>query len=137
MRVDKSMKRLQVQPIILTLSAFAISGCAATTETSIPRAPTISSPAAPTSQSTAGLESVLGLNVSQLKRKFGTPRLDVREANGRKLQFDGKACILDVYLYAPDGSPVTDKSEVTTHIDARRSDGAEVDRASCVRALSR
>ena len=133
------MSKLKAQPFILALSAFVISGCAATetATTSAPRAPTISSPATPAPQSTAGLESVLGLNVSQLQRKFGAPRLDVREANGRKLQFNGKACIMDVYLYAPDGSPANDKSEVATHIDARRSDGAEVDRASCVNALSR
>lgn len=133
----KSMKKLKAQPVILALSAFTISGCAATTETAAPRAPTINSPAAPAPQSTAGLESVLGLNIAQLKRKFGTPRLDVREANGRKLQFDGKACIMDVYLYTPDGQSSNERNEVATHIDARRSDGAEVDRASCVNALSR
>lgn len=136
------MKKLQIQPVILVMSAFAISGCAATTETiapSAPSAPTITPPAAPApaAQSNVGLESVLGLNASQLKRKFGNPRLDVREANGRKLQFNGKACIMDVYLYAPDGRPANEKSEVAAHIDARRTDGAEVDRASCVRALSR
>lgn len=133
------MSKLKAQPFILTLSVFAISGCAATQTTAVsaPSVPSISSPATSAPQSRAGLESVLGLNVSQLRRKFGAPRLDVREANGRKLQFDGKACIMDVYLYAPNGSPANDKSEVATHIDARRSDGAEVDRASCVNALSR
>lgn len=133
------MKQSKIQPFILIISAFAISGCAATTENIAPSAPAITPPSAPApaAQSNVGLESVLGLNASQLKRKFGNPRLDVREANGRKLQFDGKACIMDVYLYAPDGSLANEKSEVAAHIDARRSDGAEVDRASCVRALSR
>jgi hypothetical protein len=57
----------------------------------------------------------------------------VVEVYGRKLQFVGKPCILDAYLY-PDG---TSGAEIVTHIDARRSDGAEVDRAACVNALMR
>jgi hypothetical protein len=64
---------------------------------------------------------------------FGEPRLDVVEVNGRKLQFSGKPCVLDAYLYA-DGK---NGQEIVTHIDARRSDGAEVDRVACVNALSR
>ncbi len=133
------MRKLKVQPFILAFTAFIVTGCATTqtTGTSAPRARAIGSPAAPAPQSMAGLKSVMGLNVAQLQHKFGIPRLDIREANGRKLQFDGKACILDVYLYAPDGRPANDKSEVVTHIDARRSDGAEVDRVACVNALSR
>lgn len=116
--------------MILGLVTAIMSGCAVPA----PTTPTLSQ--APVSASaerisTAGLESVLGLTEPQLVRKFGTARLDVREANGRKLQFSGNACIMDVYLYAEDSG-----SEVATHIDARRSDGAEVDRASCVRALS-
>ena len=75
----------------------------------------------------------MGKDIGTLKRLFGEPRLDVVEINGRKLQFVGKACILDTYLY-PDGKGGT---EIVTHVDARRSDGAEVDRASCVDALGR
>jgi hypothetical protein len=80
-----------------------------------------------------GLGDVLGKNANELKRMFGEPRIDVVEVNGRKLQFTGKACILDAYLY-PDGKG---GAEVVTHVDARRSDGAEVDRAACVNALMR
>jgi hypothetical protein len=80
-----------------------------------------------------GLGGVLGKNVADLKRMFGEPRLDVVEVYGRKLQFSGKPCILDAYLY-PDGK---NGAEVVTHVDARRSDGAEVDRAACVNALMR
>jgi hypothetical protein len=71
--------------------------------------------------------------VGDLKRMFGEPRIDVIEVSGRKLQFSGKACILDAYLY-PEGKG---GAEVVTHVDARRSDGAEVDRAACVDALTR
>ena len=75
----------------------------------------------------------MGKDVATLKRLFGEPRLDVVEVHGRKLQFVGKACVLDVFLY-PDGKG---RTEIVTYIDARRSDGAAVDRASCIDALQR
>jgi hypothetical protein len=78
-----------------------------------------------------GLEAVMGKDSNALTRLFGEPRLNVQEVNGRKLQFVGTACILDAYLYAES----TGGKEVVTHIDARRRDGAEVDRAACVNAL--
>ncbi len=80
-----------------------------------------------------GLEAVMGKDVGTLKRLFGEPRLDVVEVHGRKQQFVGKACVLDVFLY-PDGKG---RSEIVTYVDARRSDGAAVDRASCIDALQR
>jgi len=75
----------------------------------------------------------MGKDIGTLKRLFGEPRLDVVEVYGRKLQFAGKACVLDAFLY-PDGKG---GSEIVTYVDARRSDGAAVDRASCVDALQR
>ena len=80
-----------------------------------------------------GLESVIGKDVSALKRQFGEPRLDVVEVYGRKLQFVGKPCILDAFLYPESKGG----REVVTYVDTRRSDGAAVDRASCVEALQR
>lgn len=80
-----------------------------------------------------GLEAVMGKDVGALKRLFGEPRTDVVEVYGRKLQFTGKACVLDAFLY-PDGK---NGAEVVSHVDARRSDGAAVDRAACVDALQR
>ncbi|WP_246449428.1 hypothetical protein [Novosphingopyxis iocasae] len=79
---------------------------------------------------TRGLEGVLGSNEATLIRLFGKPRLDVVEPVGRKLQFIGAPCILDAYLY-----PDRQGREVVTHVDARRRDGAAVDRAACVAAL--
>jgi len=80
-----------------------------------------------------GLESVIGKDVSALKRQFGEPRLDVVEVYGRKLQFVGKPCILDAFLYPESKGG----REVVTYVDARRSDGAAVDRAACIEALQR
>jgi hypothetical protein len=80
-----------------------------------------------------GLESVIGRDISALKRQFGEPRLDVVEVYGRKLQFVGKPCILDAFLYPESKGG----REVVTYVDARRSDGTAVDRAACIEALQR
>ena len=82
----------------------------------------------------AGLESVIGQSSAGLQQQFGVARLDVREGDVRKLQFNGEACVLDVYLY-----PMSQGAEPTaTYVDARRSsDGLDVDRAACVAALKR
>ena len=72
-----------------------------------------------------GLEGVIGRNETALANLFG---------DAKKLQFTGEACVLDVYLYPlrPGGEPSA------TYVDARRaSDGLDVDRAACVRALRR
>ena len=81
-----------------------------------------------------GLEGVIGAGPAELERQFGRARLDVWEGDARKLQFSGEACVLDVYLYPPrPGAEPT-----ATYVDARRpSDGLDVDRAACVRALRR
>lgn len=78
-----------------------------------------------------GLEAVMGKDSAALIGMFGKPRLDAVEAYGRKLQFSGKQCVLDAYLY-PEGK---NRAEIVTYVDARRSDGAEVDRATCIAAL--
>jgi hypothetical protein len=81
-----------------------------------------------------GLEEVIEHDAAALVGRFGDPRLDVREGDMRKLQFAGRACVLDVFLY-----PLHEGAEpVATHVEARRaSDGQDVDRAACVAALRR
>ncbi|MCB2088515.1 MAG: hypothetical protein R3E18_04335 [Sphingomonadaceae bacterium] len=79
-----------------------------------------------------GLEGVIGSNADGLQRQFGLARLDVWEGDVRKLQFSGDACVLDIYLYPaqPGAEPQA------TYLDARRaSDGLDVDRVACVKAL--
>ncbi|MEP5937725.1 MAG: hypothetical protein ABJ239_05315 [Erythrobacter sp.] len=81
-----------------------------------------------------GLEGVIGQSEAQLERQFGKARLNVWEGDARKLQFVEEACVLDVYLYPlrPGATPSA------THVEARRaSDGRNVDRVACVRALQR
>jgi hypothetical protein len=78
-----------------------------------------------------GLEGVIGADAEALTRQFGAPRIDVREGDARKLQWSAAPCVLDAYLYPPDGGG----RPTTTFVDARRGDGRDVDRAACVAAL--
>ena len=78
-----------------------------------------------------GLEGVMGATSADLIRQFGTARLEVWEGDARKLQFSGTACVLDIYLYPS----AKDREPQATYLDARRSDGRDVDRAACVSAL--
>ena len=115
-------------PVLLALS-LGLAACAAPQKTVAPVRPTL--PARSTTLPTKGLEAVLGKGQRDLERMFGTPRLDVREFDARKLQFVGQACVLDVFLY-PEGAG---GAQVATYVDARRKDGQSVDRAACVDAL--
>ncbi|HEY0414364.1 MAG TPA: hypothetical protein VGD66_14610 [Allosphingosinicella sp.] len=80
-----------------------------------------------------GLEGVIGRTATFLAAGFGKPDLDIREGPARKLQFSGPACVLDLYLYPPRGGG----DPIVTYVDARRPDGADFDRASCVAALQK
>lgn len=121
------MIRMKAKFLVL-FSLPALAACATSTATKVPGLPAVAdSPL----YSVAGLDVVMGKTADQLGRLFGNPQLDISEPPARKLQFASGACILDAYLYPPEnGGP----SRVT-HIDTRRSDGAAVDRVSCVNAL--
>lgn len=88
-------------------------------------------PGPPPTRAVAGLEGVIGRTAAILAAQLGRPALDIREGDGRKLQFEGPACILDAYLYPParGGEPIV------TYVDARLPDGRDMDKASCVAAL--
>ena len=88
--------------------------------------------APPPTRAVAGLEAVLGRTAAVLAAQFGRPALDIREGTARKLQFESPVCVLDAYLYPPaaGGEPIV------THLDARLPDGRDMDRASCIAAIS-
>lgn len=87
----------------------------------------------PANMHEAGLDRVIGKTAAQLVALFGPADLDGREGPARKLQFVGPVCVLDTYLY-----PSRDGAEpVVTYIDARLPSGDDIDRASCIAALSR
>lgn len=114
---------------LVLFSLPALAACASTTTTT--RSTGLPAVSGSPLSSVAGLEIVMGKTADQLTRLFGNPQLDIAEPPARKLQFASGACILDAYLY-PQESGGTQR---VTHIDTRRSDGAAVDRVSCVNAL--
>jgi hypothetical protein len=144
------MQSLRAIPLLLALSAV-LSACSSTGGQPRPgasaphrppavrqgkprqpvRTPVKRAPPAAQVQRLPGLEGVIGSTVGDLTRQFGSPRLDVHEGDARKLQFTGTPCVLDIYLYpsAPGREPQA------TYVDARRSDGRDVDRAACIQAL--
>lgn len=120
------IRALPVIPMILLLSACGEEiphpVAALKPETRVPHH-------APTRED--GPAAVIGASAETLVRRFGTPRLDIRDGDARKLQWSGTACILDAYLYPGDhGGPPS-----ATYVDARRGDGREVDKTACVAAL--
>ncbi len=81
----------------------------------------------------AGLERVIGRTGAQLVALFGDADLDSHEGAARRMQFVGPVCVLDAYLY-----PAKAGAEpIVTYIDARLPSGEDMDRASCIAALSR
>ncbi|RJF93528.1 hypothetical protein [Sphingomonas cavernae] len=108
--------------------ALTLGGCA-----TVPASKPAAGPAPKPFAGTQGLQQVMGQNARTLTMLFGQPALDVREFNARKLQFAGGSCVLDAYLYAKKKG----QEPVVTHVDARRTDGADVDKAACVASLSR
>ena len=111
-------------------AALLLGGCVSSREATPP--PPVQ-PARPATYSAAGLETVMGRNARALEGLFGKPDLDVREGTARKLQFISPICVLDTYLYPPRGGG----DPIVTYIDARLPDGRDMDRSSCVAALSR
>jgi hypothetical protein len=117
--------------------AFILSPALALAACTTPTATTQTTPAPvaekPANMREAGLDRVMGKTATQLTSLFGDPDLDGREGQARKLQFIGPACVLDTYLY-PDKAGA---EPVVTYIDARLPTGDDIDRASCIAALSR
>jgi len=75
----------------------------------------------------------MGRTATQLTALLGEPAQDLRERTARRLQWTGPSCVLDAYLYPP----ASGGEAVSTYLDARLPDGADIDRASCVAALVR
>lgn len=114
----------------LTLLALggALAGCTTAGVAPPAAAPLIPPPIA----NRTGLERVMGRDANALIQLFGQPEADVREGTARKLQFAGATCVLDAYLY-----PKGNAAPQVSYVDTRLPDGAPVDRAACIAALSR
>ena len=130
------------------VAAITVSGCS----TGVAKLPSVNAPPpaarapAPVSssapgafreapvQNAAGLEGVIGARAAALTRRFGQARIDLTEGDARKLQFMGASCVLDIFLYPRKAGA----RPVATHVEARnRSDGADTDRAQCIREVER
>ena len=75
---------------------------------------------------------LIGMTPSDLMHHFGAPALQIREGTSLKLQFRGKACVLDAYLYPSGGTAGPLR---VTHVDTRSPTGADYNQAACVTSL--
>ena len=119
--------------ILPLAAALLLAGCA----TRAPERPNENAetppPAAPPKHISADL---IGASAGELIRAFGSPARQIREGPSLKLQFRGRACILDAYLY-PTQQGAAPGSERVTYVDARTSSGSSTDSAQCALSLSR
>ncbi len=131
------MRRASFMPVFTSALALAVAGCVSAPA---PKRPIMAGSQGsaiirvPEVMQAAGLESVIGAQAASLTRRLGEPRLDLFEGDVRKLQFAGRACVMDVYLYPlqPGAEPVA------THVEARlREGGAPVDRGQCLNEIAR
>jgi hypothetical protein len=123
-----SFRPIRSLQMLITGGGLALlAACTAST----PAPPMVAAP--PPKLSITGLERVIGKDARALQMLFGAPDLDIRETGARKLQFASPICVLDTYLYPPGAG----REPVVTYVDARRPNGDEFDRPSCVAALSR
>jgi hypothetical protein len=115
-------------PFVATIALLSVAGCVSGPQP-------VGAPATekPANLHEAGLERVMGKSVRELTALFGPADLDQREGIARRLQFVGPACVLDTYVYPEKAGA----EPVVTYLDARLPSGEDIDRASCVAALSR
>ncbi|MFL5240362.1 MAG: hypothetical protein ACJ8EL_22760 [Rhizomicrobium sp.] len=107
--------------LILSLSLF-IGACATRTQPPAPEAPL-----PPQAEAPRAGRQLLGLTANELVGHFGRPALQIREATSLKLQFRGRQCVLDAYLYPSTGGQLR-----VTHVDTRGPSGADTDQAACI-----
>ena len=107
-------------------STLVLAGCAAA-----PQQPVAQPQPVPVTPAEPQTRRLLGLTAQELVGQLGNPALQVREGNSLKLQFRGRACVLDAYLYpSQNGGTLR-----VTHIDARAPSGVDTNQAACISAL--
>ena len=122
------MKLIRLLPTILLAAGLA--GCG-TTAVPRPARPVVAPP--PVTPRIVQHNSLVGQRAGAALSQFGKPRLDVAEGAGRKLQFAGTACTLDIYFYAARAGA----APVATHVDARTPDGRDAEVNGCANTLRR
>ena len=71
-----------------------------------------------------------GMSAQDLVGHFGRPALQVQEGTSLKLQFRGRYCVLDAYLYFGQTGTLR-----VTYVNTRSPSGADTDQATCISAL--
>ena len=112
--------------ILLSSSFVLLAACATRPESVAP--PPQPLPVSP--HQTSG--GIIGLTSQEVVQRLGVPALQVREGSSLKLQFRGRFCVLDAYLYPPVGHAAPYR---VTHVDARNRSLAAVDQATCLASL--
>ena len=114
--------------IVLVAAAVSLAGCMA-------RAPHPEPVRPPPVEETPQVRSnLIGMSAGELIQHMGQPALQVREGPGLKLQFRGRSCVLDAYLYPPtEGTG----AERVTHVDTRLENGNDTSQPACIASLTR
>lgn len=103
-----------------------LSACARVpTETATPTPPSV-----PTAQQPRESGVLVGMTGNELVTRFGSPVLQIREGNSFKIQFRGRLCVLDAFLY-----PSTGAQYRVTHVEARSLSGLDTNQSDCIRTL--
>lgn len=110
-----------------------LGGCTAAVPSPRNVPPPVAAAPPPTIVRPVQTNSLIGQSADAIGRMFGKPRLDVTEGAARKLQFEGSACVIDIYFYAPRAGA----APVATHVDARTPDGRNAELSSCAETLRR
>ncbi len=75
--------------------------------------------------------SLVGMSAGELIQRMGQPALQVREGPGLKLQWRGRSCVLDAYLY------LQGNIERVAHVDTRLANGNDTSQPACIASLTR
>ena len=113
--------------IALVAAALSLAGCMARAPQPEPVKPP---PVVETPQVRSNL---IGMSAGELIQRMGQPALQVREGPGLKLQFRGRSCILDAYLYPP----AQGGTERVTYVDTRLANGNDTSQPACIASLTR
>lgn len=106
---------------LLVCSFLIVAGCAR-----VPVEEPVT-PSKPLPQQPREAGTLIGLTGAELVGRLGRPELQIREGNSLKVQFRGKTCVLDAYLYPGAGSQYR-----VTHVDTRNTAGADLPQPACI-----
>lgn len=112
--------------LVPATAALLLAACATT-----PR-PAPVAPVAPTVVEPVERGDLIGASAGDLTRRFGPPRLTVREGVGTKLQFANEKCVIDAYLYPPTSGSGALR---VTHVDTRTREGRGAEQTTCITSV--